>query len=222
MRTKLRRHLDEFYTSKYESQSGRCVLTVSSGLLFALFFQSPLRVWGFKSVSCVPPLRFSGMLTGIKRRRTATGCSAHLQNITRSGRLWPPVVTQNSTEGEILAIPRGCPVTDAQSINTAAPKLSERRVKITGFAPPERRTSVGWLRLRARRHESTKLCDKMLQSPHLRLLRWEEDSGVPGVVSVMQCGYSQSFGPQSSSLCVCRDPFAPLVICGGAAHIRLN
>ncbi|MEQ2207360.1 hypothetical protein XENOCAPTIV_011130 [Xenoophorus captivus] len=132
-------------------------------------------------------------------------------------------MTQNSTEGEISADPRGCPVTDAQSINKSNPKfIKERRVKITSFAPPERRTSVGLLWLGAGLHESSKLCDKMLQSPHLRLLRWEEDSGVPGVVSVMQCGYSQRFGPQSSSPSVCRDPFAPVVICGGAAHIPLN
>lgn len=38
----------------------------------------------------------------------------------------------------------------------------------------------------------------MLQSPRRLQQRWEGNSGVPGVVSVMQCGYSQCHGPQLS------------------------
>lgn len=149
-------------------------------------------------------------MTEIKGHK-ATGCSAHLiDDATR--------VADDS---------RGSPLTPAKgnlkrsqrlglllmrNTYSTAPKLSTRRV-ITGFSPPEQRTRTGscWLALETRSDnsqssesaaasdcEAKKLYYKMLQSPHRLQLRWEGDSGVPGVVSVMQCGYRQCHGPQFS------------------------
>lgn len=55
---------------------------------------------------------------------------------------------------------------------------------------------------------------RTLHSPHRLQLRWEGGSGVPGVVSVMQCGYCQCHSPQ------CAKIQAPPSL--SAAHIRLN
>lgn len=129
-----------------------------------------------------------------------------------SGKRLTPGDHSSLQRGEISVDPGDRSVADAQSIGySTAPKLSTRRV-ITGFAPPEQRTAeqaaAGSLwrpgATKASLCESAaawdcvaeKLCDEMLQSPHRLQLRWEGDSGVPGVVSVMQCGYRQCHGPQ--------------------------
>lgn len=77
--------------------SGRCVLTVSSYRLLScplFFFKPPPRVLRFRTVSCVLPLRLSGMLAEImkgKKVRTATGCSAHLNGDAVWQLVTPPV-----------------------------------------------------------------------------------------------------------------------------------
>lgn len=111
------------------------------------------------------------------------------------------------------ADPRKWPVADAQSIQHRAKVGSAARnyrlcasgaahVQRSGELPPLETRSDNKQPFESQATcdcESRKLLDKTLQSSHRLQLRWEGSSGVPGVVSMMQCGYCQCHGPQLSS-----------------------
>lgn len=99
--------------------------------------------------------------------------------------------------------PTDWPVADAQSIQHLAKVVNTaRNYRCCASRVAHSGAGSFWLVLETRNDnsqppesaaawdcEARKLYDKMLQSPHRLQLRWEGDSGVPGVVSVMQCGY---------------------------------
>lgn len=99
--------------------------------------------------------------------------------------------------------PKDWPVADAQSIQHRAKVVNTaRNYRFCASRAAHSGAGSYWLVLETRSDnsqppesaaawdcEARKLYDKMLQSPHRLQLRWEGDSGVPGVVSVMQCGY---------------------------------
>lgn len=129
-----------------------------------------------------------------------------------SGKRVTPGDHSSLQRGEISVDPGDRSVADAQSIqlqHRAKVVNAARNYRVCASRAAHGGAGSGWLALETRSDKSQpcesaaawdcvaeKLCDEMLQSPHRLRLRWEGDSGVPGVVSVMQCGYRQCHGPQ--------------------------
>ena len=161
----------------------------------------------FKTVSCVPSLRLSGIMPGIKGH-AATGCFA----------LWnDDVIRLRETPGDNTSFYRRENFSRSQRLACCwcAIHIAPRQSCQHGAWLPGDRERLPQL------HESKKLSDETLLSPHRLQMKWEANSGVPGVVSVMQCGNGVS-AMARSFLLVCRNPGAPVIICGAAARIRLN
>lgn len=74
-------------------------LRCPQSLLSSSFILSPPRGYGFKTVSCVPPLRLGGTMPEIKAH-AATGCSARL--IDDANRQWMTPGDRTARQGESL------------------------------------------------------------------------------------------------------------------------
>lgn len=152
----------------------------------------------------------------------------------RPGSGWLLGITPQSTGGKAQWIPETALVLMRNPYSTA-PKLSTRRV-ITGFAPPEQRTAeqaaVGLLwgpwaatasRLRVRLHETVSQVKSMLRRYSLFTgACWGGRETAGYRVSCPWCNAGTVRATARSFLLVRRDPGAPVIICGAAAHIRLN
>ncbi len=213
-------------TRQWSILSGRSILTVSpeSAFLLSFFFSSLLLGLRIQNRQLCPSIA--------PRRNNDWNKGAPSYRLQRTLYRWCDRAADDS-RGSHFAPPEG---NLSRSCCWCAIHTAPRQSCQHGFAPPEQRTAeraaADWLwrpgattasRLRARLHGIVRQRNSTIRRYSLLVgSTWGGRETAGYRVSCPWCNAGTVSAMARSFLLVCRNPGAPVIICGAAARIRLN